>query len=98
MRVFRAATVIALLAGPAYAQSQSVPRYGDVDKDKSPQEKAAERDADRAYQRSLGNIPEKGGTADPWGTVRSDNAPKAGEKAAAKAAPAKRTKTGGTAN
>jgi hypothetical protein len=97
MRVFRAAAVIALLAGPAYAQSQSVPRYGDVDKDKSPQEKAAEREADKAYQRSLGNIPEKAGT-DPWGTVRSDNAPKAGEKAAAKSSAAKRTKTGGTAN
>ena len=97
MRVFCAAIVIALVAGPAYAQSQSVPRYGDVDKDKSPQEKAAEREADKAYQRSLGNIPEKAGT-DPWGTVRSDNAPKAGEKAAAKAAPAKRAKTGGIPN
>ncbi len=98
MRVFRAVAVVALLAGPAYAQSQSVPRYGDIDKDKSPQEKAADRDADRAYQRSLGNIPEKSGTADPWGAVRSDNAPKPGEKAAAKTAPAKRTKASGSAN
>jgi hypothetical protein len=93
MRVFAAAIVIALLAGPACAQSQSVPRYGDTDKKKSPQEIEAEREAERAYKRSLGNIPDQGPT-DPWGNVRSDSAP----KAAAKVAPAKRAKTGNTAN
>lgn len=93
MRVFFAATVIALLAGPAFAQSQSVPKYGDPDKVKSPQEIQAEREAEKAYQRSLGNIPDKGST-DPWGNVRSEGAP----KAAPKTAPAKRTKTGNNAN
>lgn len=97
MRVFAAAVVIALLAGPAYAQSQPVPKYGDIDNKKSPQEIEAEREAERAYKRSLGNIPDQG-PADPWGSVRSDSAPKAAAKAAAKAAPAKRTKTGNTAN
>ena len=48
MTVFRAAALIALLAGPAYAQSQSVPKYGEVPKDKSPQEKAAEQEAEKA--------------------------------------------------
>jgi hypothetical protein len=93
MRVFAAAAVIALLAGPAYAQSQSIPRYGEADQKKSPQQIEADREAERAYKRSLGNIPDQG-PADPWGNVRSDSAP----KAAAKAAPAKRTKTGNTAN
>ncbi|HEX9469833.1 MAG TPA: hypothetical protein VF957_09855 [Bradyrhizobium sp.] len=93
MRVFAAAAVIALLAGPAYAQSQHVPKYGEEDKDKSPQQIETEKEAQRAYQRSLGNIPDKGPT-DPWGNVRSDSPP----KAAAKAAPMKRTKTGSTAN
>jgi hypothetical protein len=93
MRVFCAAAVIALLAGPAYAQTQSVPKYGDPDKVKSPQEIEAEREAERAYRRSLSNIPDKG-ASDPWGNVRSDSAP----KPAAKVAPAKRTKTGNTAN
>src|SRR5438445_8390172 len=93
MRVFRATLVIALLAGPAYAQQTSVPKYGEETKDKTPQEKEADKAAERAYKRSLGNIPDQGPT-DPWGTVRSDSAP----KAAAKAAPAKRTKTGNTAN
>jgi hypothetical protein len=93
MKVVLAAAMIALLAGPAYAQSQPVPRYGETDKKKSPQEIAAEKEAERAYQRSLGNIPDKG-PSDPWGSVRSDGAP----KSVAKAAPAKRSKTGSTAN
>ena len=94
MRVALAAVLIAVLAGPAYAQSQApVPRYGETDKKKSPQEIAAEKEAEKAYQRSLGNIPDKG-PSDPWGNVRSDSAP----KPVAKAAPAKRTKTGSTAN
>jgi hypothetical protein len=93
MRVFAAAVVLALLAGPAYAQSQPVPRYGDIDNKKSPQEIEAERESERAYKKSLGNIPDQGPT-DPWGNVRSDSAP----KAAAKTVPAKRTKTGNTAN
>jgi hypothetical protein len=92
MRVLAAAAVIALLAGPAYAQG-NMPQYGETPKDKSPQEIQAERDAEKAYKRSLGNIPDQGPT-DPWGGVRSDSAP----KAAAKAAPSKRTKTGDTAN
>jgi hypothetical protein len=92
MKIICAAAVLALLAGPAYAQG-IVPKYGEVDQKKSPQEIEAERESERAYKRSLGNIPDQGPT-DPWGTVRSDNAP----KAAVKAAPAKRTKTGNTAN
>ncbi len=69
--------MIALLAGPVYAQN--VPKYGEADKEKSPAEKEADKEAQRAYQRSLGNIPEQK-SADPWGVVRSDNAPKAAVK------------------
>jgi hypothetical protein len=88
MKILGAVAVVALLAGPAYAQTQNVPRYGDVDKDKTPQQKEADKEAERAYQRSLGNIPEQKGT-DPWGAVRSDNAPKPAAKIAPKAVPAK---------
>jgi hypothetical protein len=87
MRTFCAAAVIALMVGPAYAQG-ALPKYGEPPKSKSPQEVEAEREAERAYKRSLGNIPNQGPT-DPWGNVRSESAP----KAAAKPAPAKRTKT-----
>ena len=77
MKILSAVAVIALLAGPVYAQN--VPKYGEADKEKSPAEKEADKEAQRAYQRSLGNIPEQK-SADPWGVVRSDNAPKAAVK------------------
>jgi hypothetical protein len=93
MKVFYAAAVIALLAGPALAQTQSIPKYGETPKEKSAQELAAERDAEKAYKRSLGNIPEQK-SSDPWGAVRSESAP----KAVAKDAPAKRAKAGGGTN
>ena len=93
MRVFYAAAVIALLVGPAHAQSQAIPRYGEAPKTKSAQELAAEKEAERAYQRSLSNIPEQK-ASDPWGTVRSESAP----KTVAKDPAAKRTKAGSTAN
>jgi hypothetical protein len=96
MRAFRAAMAVAffaaLLAGPAYAQDKHVPRYGEETKEKSAQEKQADKAAEQAYKRSLGNIPDQGPT-DPWGTVRSNNdAPKAS------AAKAKKTKTGSSVN
>ena len=75
MRVLAATAVIALLVGPAEAQTQSVPRYGETAKAKSPREIEAEKDADKAYKRSLGNIPDQGPT-DPWGNVRTESPPK----------------------
>ena len=89
MKILLAAVVLTLLAGPAFAQAQTaVPRAGEST-GKSDKEIRDEKDADQAYQKSLGNIPAQK-AADPWGIVRSDNAP----KAAAKVAPAKRAKTG----
>jgi hypothetical protein len=84
-RILGAVAVIGLLAGPAAAQKGPA-KYGEEDKPKTPAEIAAERDAERAYRRSLGNIPEQQKSTDPWGTVRSDSAP---PKAAAKAPQAK---------
>ena len=92
MRVFRAAAVIALVAGPAYGQSQSIPKYGETEKAKSPQQIEADREAEKAYKKSLGNIPDQG-PSDPWGNMRNDSA----LKPVAKAAPAKRTKADSTA-
>jgi hypothetical protein len=96
MRIFCAAAVLAFLAGPALAQEKQVPRYGE-DGSKSPQEIAADKAADKAYNKSLGNIPDKG-PVDPWGSARSTDAPKSTTKAAAKTAPAKPAKLGSTAN
>jgi len=84
VRAFIAAAIIAALAGPALAQQAPIQRYGEKDKEKSFNEKEQEKEAERAYKRSLGNVPEKG-PVDPWGNARSVEAPK-GDKAAAKSA------------
>jgi hypothetical protein len=92
MRVIFAAAMISLLATTAFAQDNHVPRYGEADKEKSQTEIQSEKDAQRAYQKSLGNIPDKG-PSDPWGAVRSDAPKTATSTPAAKTAKTK-TKTG----
>jgi hypothetical protein len=92
MRVIAAAMIVAFLAGPAFAQQKPIPKYGEEEKEKTASEKNAEREAERAYRRSIGNIPEQK-PVDPWGNVRSDTSQKPEAKA-----PAKKTKTGTTSN
>ena len=91
MRIFGAAAVIMLLAGPAYAQTPNINLMPEL-QSKTPEEKEAEAVRDKAYRESLKKIPDAKGSSDPWGNVRSTDTPKA-------AAPAKpRTKTGSTTN
>ena len=73
MRILLAAAIAMLLAGTAMAQN--VQKYGEPDREKTAVEMNAEKDASQAYKRSLSNIPDKGPT-DPWGTVRTTDAPK----------------------
>jgi hypothetical protein len=91
MRFILAAAMITLLTTAAFAQDH-VQRYGEADKEKSQTEIQADKDAQRAYQKSLGNIPDKG-PSDPWGAVRSDAPKTATSTPAAKTAKTK-TKTG----
>ena len=90
MRVFRIAAVFAVLAGPAaHAQMPNVNLIPET-ASKTPEEKAAEEERDKAYRDLLRKIPDAKTSSDPWGNVRSD-APKAST------APAKpKTKTGAT--
>ena len=91
MRILGAAAVIALLTGPAYAQTPNINLIPEL-QSKSPEEKEAEAERDKAYKESLRKIPDAKGSSDPWGNVRGADTPKA-------AAPAKpRTKTGSTTN
>jgi hypothetical protein len=76
------------------AHAQNVPQYGEEDKEKSQVQKDADKAAERAYQRSLGSIPDKGSN-DPWGTVRSNDAPK---NSAVHAPPAKTKAKAGSAS
>ena len=94
MRVFGAgiigaAAAIALLAGPVHAQMQTpninlMPEF----QSKTPEEKEQDAIKDKAYKDSLRKIPDAKASSDPWGTVRSTDAPKAA------AAPARKSKTG----
>jgi hypothetical protein len=96
MRIFRAAALIALpaaalLAAPATAQMQTpninlLPEIAS----KTPEEKEADAIKEKAYRESLRKSPDAKTSNDPWGTVRSTEAPKAAAKP--------KTKTGSTAN
>jgi hypothetical protein len=89
MRILSALAVAALLSAPAYAQMQT-PNINLLPEvtSKTPEQKEQEAIRDQAYRESLKKIPDAKTSSDPWGTVRSSDAPKA-------AAPAKpKTKTG----
>lgn len=91
MRMLSAVAVMVLLAAPAYAQTPNINLMPELTA-KSPEEKEAEANRDKAYKDSLKKIPDAKASSDPWGTVRSTDAPKAA------AAPAKpKTKTGSSA-
>ncbi|HEV7600389.1 MAG TPA: hypothetical protein VGO49_09040 [Bradyrhizobium sp.] len=93
MKIFRAAALVALLAGlsgPAYAQTPNINLMPEL-ATKTPEEKEAEAIKEKAYRESLKKIPDAKASTDPWGNVRAAEP--------AKAAPAKpKTKTGSTAN
>jgi hypothetical protein len=87
MRMLSAAAVMVLLTAPAYAQVPNVNLMPEL-QSKSPEEKEQDAIKERAYKESLKKIPDAKASSDPWGTVRSADAPKA-------TAPAKpKTKTG----
>ena len=91
MKITGLVAVIALLAGPASAQMPQphVKGPGEPEPDKTRSQIEGEKETERAYKRSLGNIQEQK-TTDPWGIARGDNGTsKASDKAAAKASPAK---------
>ena len=95
MRILGAAALVALLAGPAYAQTPNVNLIPEL-QSKTPEEKEAEAARDKAYKESLRKIPDAKAPSDPWGNVRSGEAPKTSTKTTAPAKP--KTKTGSTAN
>jgi hypothetical protein len=87
MRMLSAAAVVLLLTAPAYAQTPNVNLMPELPT-KSPEEKEQDAIREKAYKDSLRKIPDAKASSDPWGTVRSTDAPKAA------AAPSKKSKTG----
>jgi hypothetical protein len=91
MRMLSAAAVMVLLMVPAYAQTPNINLIPELSS-RTPEEKEADAIKERAYRDSLRKIPDAKASSDPWGTVRSSDAPKA------TAAPAKpKPKTGSSA-
>jgi len=99
MKLFRmAAVMLAVLAGPAYAQMPNLNLLQEGP-GKTPEEKAADAEREKAYKETLKKIPDAKASNDPWGGMRADP-PKqqpAAPKAAATTAP-KKTKAGTAAN
>jgi hypothetical protein len=87
MRILLAAAMIVALAWPAYGQQKQTPQPAPGGPPKTQKEIEEEKAADRAYQKSLGNIPDQP-PADPWGGARSTDAPKTAAKTAARSKPA----------
>jgi hypothetical protein len=86
MRMLSAAAVVMLLTATAHAQTPNINLIPEL-QSKSPEEREQEAIKEKAYKESLKKIPDAKASSDPWGTVRSNDTPKAA------AAPA-RKKTG----
>jgi hypothetical protein len=93
MRVFRLAAAILLLASPAFAQVPPLNLLQDNKPSKTQEEKDAEAARDKAYKESLKKIPDAKAPADPWGNVRSSDAPKTSANSAKT-----KTKSGSSSN
>jgi hypothetical protein len=96
MRVFRLAVAIILLASPAFAQVPPVNLLQDNKPSKTQEEKDAEAARDKAYKESLKKIPDAKAPADPWGNLRSSDAPKTSAKSDSSAKT--KTKSGSSSN
>ncbi|NVN84648.1 MAG: hypothetical protein HXX15_01055 [Rhodopseudomonas sp.] len=75
MRILRGAAVLALLAGPAYAEMPNVNIIPEIEH-KTDEQKEQDRIREKAYRESLRKIPDAKGAADPWGNVRGADTPK----------------------
>ena len=76
MRMLSAVAVVVLLTVPAYAQTPNINLMPEF-QSKSPEEKEQDAIKEKAYKDSLRKIPDAKASSDPWGTVRSTDAPKA---------------------
>ena len=94
MKIFRAAALIVLLTGPAYAQSLPDINIIPEARSKTPDEIEQDKANEKAYKDSLRKIPDAKASSDPWGSVRSADAPKPAKSTQTKP----RTKTGSASN
>ena len=99
MRALRLAAAIMLLASPAFAQIPKLNLLQDNKPAKTQEEKDAEDAQQKAYRDSLKKIPDAKAPSDPWGTVRSTDAPAKSASSPKPKAKSRATASGGaTAN
>src|SRR5579871_6082059 len=82
LRIWLVLAIVVSLANPAFGQgtSKAPPQPQPGGPAKSAKEIESDKSNDRAYQKSLGNIPDKP-PADPWGGARATETPKTTAKA-----------------
>ena len=99
MKLFRLAAVLAVLTAPAYAQMPNLNLLQEGP-GKTPEEKAADAEREKAYKETLKKIPDAKASNDPWGGMRSDppKQPAAAPKASAATSAPKKKSSGTTAN
>ncbi len=99
MKIFRAAVLLALLTGPAYAQAPGMNLIPSETKSRTPEEIERDKATDKAYRESLRKIPDAK-VNDPWGNVRGPDSPKAAAqpKPRAKSGAGPAAKNGSTPN
>jgi hypothetical protein len=71
MRTIASAIIVALLAGPAAAQTTMSMPLNNGPKALSDDEKAQKAEQERAYKAAIGKIPDQKPATDPWGNVRA---------------------------
>ena len=100
VRGLRLAPAIMLLASPALAQMPKLNLLQDNKPAKTQEEKDADSAQEKAYRESLKKIPDAKPPADPWGIVRSTDAPaKSQAKSASSSASSTKSKAkSGTAS
>jgi hypothetical protein len=95
MRVLLLVVMVVLLAGPAHAQTPTINLLQDGPT-KTPEQTEADEAREKAYKETLKKIPDGKTSSDPWGGVRSADAPKTPAKTSTSIKP--KTKTGSNAN
>lgn len=98
MKLFRMAAVLALVAGPAFAQDSPHINLMADGPSKTEHEKAADAAREKAYKDTLKKIPDAKASNDPWGGMRADPPKQPAPKAAAATSAPKKTKAGTAAN
>lgn len=98
MKLFRMTAVLALVAGPAFAQDSPHINLMADGPSKTEDEKAADAAREKAYKDTLKKIPDAKASNDPWGGMRADPPKQPAPKAAAATSAPKKTKAGTAAN